>query len=117
MSYSWSSFFSAFAPKFKQKFIDYFEVGEYQGDGLCLLQDAEGNYGIVSYYYGSCSECDTLLGMESESELEEYAASIFNHVTPLDRWLKEIEEEEDFLFSDKLVKQDMMEYLKNHKII
>jgi hypothetical protein len=114
---SWSKFFDNFAPKFGQNIIESFECGDYQGEVVYLLQDEGGKYSVISYTYGSCSECDCIMGMESESELEEYAGEIFNHTTPLDQWVREVTSGEDFLFSHKMAQVYMLDYLKNHKII
>ena len=38
--------------------VDTDGVSDYQGWGALLLQDLGGNWGVLSWSYGSCSYCD-----------------------------------------------------------
>jgi len=128
---SYEEYFNTELPKNYNHIVESMDVeilfekmeGDYQGDAQYILRNPKGEYGLLTFGYGSCSGCDAFEGCSNLLEYSELRDSLNNQIlwyrtaTELYEFIRNRDWETQAVYHTYLGKDfvvESLEYIKRH---
>ena len=99
------------------RLIEEYMIGDWSGDLIILFDDKNGNYGLLTTGYGSCSGCDAFeAAIGDEKELDKLKTRLYNSIIwksapEMIEYLREKEWWQEYYFSEVKEKEDFKVFL------